>query len=175
MTERYLFVLLQHLIREAQKSIGLVAYKLTPDRNGMVSAGDLMRQPWAFEMHVARSYNFNEKRTHGMHVVISNTDYKLIQYSSDPREGTQARTFASPIDVARHCASSQMTVATHLSMSRDEECKSINPKESFEQLKRHSELIQQHKHTLEERLEHYLSSRKARLINWLIRTLSKSN
>lgn len=174
MTERYLFVLLQHLIREAQKSIGLVAYKLTPDRNGMVSAGDLMRQPWAFEMHVARSYNFNEKRTHGMHVVISNTGYKLIQYSSDPREGTQARTFAAPIDVARHCAASQMTVATNLSMSQDEECKSINPKESYEQLKRYSEMIQQHKHTLEERLEHYLSSRKARLINWLIKTLSKS-
>jgi hypothetical protein len=174
MTERYLFVLFQHLIRGAQKSIGLVAYKLTPDRNGMVSVGDLMRQPWTFEIYVARRYNFSEKRTRGMHVVISSTDYKLIQYSTDPREGTQARTFASPIDVARQCAASQIMVATNLSMSRDEECKSLNPKESFEQLMRYSELIQQHKRMFEEKLERYLISRKTKLINLLIKKLSKS-
>jgi hypothetical protein len=174
MTERYIFVLLQHLIKGAQKSIGLVAYKPVPDRDGMVSVSDFMRQLWVFEMHIARSYNFNEKRTHGAHVVISNAGYKLIQYSSDPREGMQKRTFSAPIDVARHSATSQMRVATNLSMSRDEECRSINPKESFEQLKRYSELIQKHERTLEERLEHYLSSTEVRLINWLIKMLSKS-
>ena len=50
-------------------------------------------------------------------------------------------------------------------MARDEECKSLNPKESFEQLKRYSDLIQQHKLVLEKRLDKFLSSRKARLIN----------
>lgn len=169
-----LFALLKYLIRDTQKSIGLVAYKVVPDRNGMVSAGDLMRQPWSFEAYVSRDYNFNEKRTRGTHVVISNADFKVIQYSSDPREGTQARTFASASDVARHFASFQMTSAVNMSMARDEECKSLNPKESFEQLKRYSDLIQQHKQALERKLDTFLGSRKVRFINWLIKILSKS-
>ena len=126
-----------------------------------------------FEIHFVHKYNFNEKRTQGNHVVISNTDYKLIEYSSDPREGTQTRTFASSIDVARHCAASQIMIATNQSMSRDDECKALNPKTSYEQLVRHTELIQQHKRMFENMLERYLISRKARLINWLINKLSK--
>lgn len=170
----YLFVLLKNLIRDAQKSIGLVAYKLAPDRNGMVSVGDLMRQPWSFEAYVSRDYNFDEKRIRGTHVVISKTDLKVIQYSSDPREGTQARTFVSASDVARHFALFQMTAAINMSMERDEEYKSLNPKESFEQLKRSSDLIQLHRLALEKRLDKFLGSRKARLITRLIKILSKS-
>jgi hypothetical protein len=174
MTRRYIVALFQRLIKEAQKCIGLVGYKLTPNKNGMVSAGDLMRQPCAFEIHFADNYNFHEKRTNGMHVVISSSDYKLIEYSTDPREGTQTRTFGSPTDVARHCASAQIIVATNISLSHDEEYKPLNPKESFEQLKRQVELVQEHKQILIERLECYLRSRKVRLISWLIKTISKS-
>ncbi len=174
MNEKYLAALSQRLIREAQKSIGLVAYRLTPDKNGMVQAGDLMRQPWTFEIHTASNYNFDEKRTRGMHVVVSAANYKLFQYSPNPREGTQARTFSSFIDLARYCTAAQMTAATNLSMPHDEEFKSLKPKESYEQLKRYAELIEKRKRVLEEKLERYLESRRARLINWLIKALSKS-
>lgn len=170
----YLFMLLQYLIRDAQRSIGLVAYKVAQDRNGMVSLGDVMRQPWTFETHVSSDYNFDVKRNHGKHVVISKTDFNVIQYSSDPREGTQTRTFVSAADVARHFCSLQMTVAINESIFREEDCNSLNPKKSFEQLKRYSDLIQQHRLVLETRLDKFLSSRKARLINLLIKVLSKS-
>ena len=168
-----LFALFQKLIGDAQKSIGLVSYKLTPDQNGMVSVGDLMKQPWTFEFHVAYECNYNEKTTCGSHVVISKSDYKVIQYSSDPREGIQTRTFASSIEVARYVASLQIMTAINQSMSQDDECRSLNPKGSYEQLKRHSDLIQQHRRMLEERLDQYLKSIKARLINLLISKLSK--
>lgn len=174
MYEKYLKVLSQLLLREAQESIGLIAFRLTPDKDGMVQAGDLMRQPWKVEIHSARNYNFDEKRSLGMHVLVSRDNYKLYKYSSDPREGTQAITFTNFIDIARYCTASQMTAATSLSMAQDEELKSLKPKESYEHLKRYTELIQQHKHVLEERLERYLKSRRAKIINWLIRTLSKS-
>lgn len=67
-----------------------------------------------------------------------------------------------------------MTAAVNMAMARDEECNSLNPKESFEQLKRYSDLIQQHKLVLETKLDKFLGSRKARLISWLIKMLSKS-
>lgn len=106
--------------------------------------------------------------------MISRADYKVIEYSPDPREGTQTTTFASPTNVARHCALIQINEATNMSLSRDKEFTALNPKESFEQLKRYSELIQQHQQTVKERLEGYLRSRKARLINWLIKVLANS-
>jgi hypothetical protein len=120
--------LFQILINEAQKSIGLVAYNIIPDQNGMVSAGDLMNQPWTFEIFVSSRYDFNEKRSIGRHVVIGKTEFKLIQYSSDPREGTQRRKFFLPSDAARYCTLLQIMVAARLSESFNEELKSLNPK-----------------------------------------------
>ena len=143
------------------------------DKNGMVSVGDIARQPWPFEAYVSRHYNFNERRTCGTHVVISRNEFKVIRYSPDPRDGTQAESFSSPVDVARHFVSFQMTTATNMSMARDEKYKSINPRESSEQLGQYIELIKQHEQALKRKIDTLHDSRKVKLINCLIKILSK--
>ncbi|MCE2837978.1 MAG: hypothetical protein LW834_13615 [Cyanobium sp. 49614_E6] len=136
MTRRYIIALFQRLIKNAQKQIGIVSFKIAQDENGMVSMGDLMRQPRRFEIYFTDNYKFNENQAHGFHIVISATEYMLIEYSSDPREGIQTRSFLTPADVSRHCALAQLTVAANISLSRDKEYKSLDPKKSYEQLMR---------------------------------------
>jgi hypothetical protein len=175
MTRRYIIALFQRLIKKAQKQIGIVSFKIAQDENGMVSMGELMRQTRRFEIYFADNYKFNENQAHGFHIVISATDYKLIEYSSDPREGIQTRSFLTPADVSRHCALAQLTVAANISLSRDKAYKSLDPKKSYEQLMRQIVLVQEHRQMLTERIDHYLRSKEARLISWLIKSLPKGN
>lgn len=78
-------------------------------------------------------------------------------------------------DVSRHCALAQLTVAANISLSRDKEYKSLDPKKSYEQLMRQIVLVQEHRQMLTERIDRYLRSKEARLISWLIKSLPKGN
>lgn len=159
------------MIRKSQQAIGLVPYRVVPDARGMVSGSVLLAQPWRYDVFRARDYDFAAKRTSGSHVIVARGDYRVIQYSSDPREGTTTRRFDSMTQAAAHCAKIQMTAAVSIAMAKDKR-HVPSARRSFEELKAWSDSLDKYQAVLETRLARFLDEPATRRANWLIDLLA---
>jgi hypothetical protein len=84
---------------------------------------------------------------------------------------------SSIVDIRTSCYAARLAAFS----SPQKHCKALifrgalDPKKSYEQLMRRIVLVQEHRQMLTERIDHYLRSKEARLISWLIKSLPKGN
>lgn len=163
--------LCKKLIKEAQSSIGLVYRELNPDSKGMVSAGELMAQPWEFACFLAEELDVLAGRPDVTHIVIGKNKYELFNYSSDSREPGNLKVFTNAIDLARYCASMQINVAVRIALLADPRYVNSESGKTFEDLQTKTYLLMDYQEMLKEKLSQCLKTGRAKAINWFLNYL----
>lgn len=163
--------LCKKLIKEAQSSIGLVYREPNPDSKGMVSAGELMAQPWEFACFLAEKLDVLAGRPDVTHIVIGKNKYEIFNYSSDSREPSNLKIFTNAIDLARYCASMQINVAVRIALLADPRYVNSESGKTFEDLQTKTYLLMDYQEMIKEKLSRCLKSGRAGVVNWFVNYL----